>query len=63
MWPVCQLNAEFCWGNLRDRDHLEDLRVDGRIILNLWSRNEMGAWNALIWLRIRRNRRLLQMFQ
>jgi len=23
----------FCWGNLRDRDHLEDPGVDGRIIL------------------------------
>jgi hypothetical protein len=23
----------FCWGNLRERDHLEDLSVDGRIIL------------------------------
>jgi len=23
----------FWWGNLRERDHLEDLSVDGRIIL------------------------------
>jgi hypothetical protein len=23
----------FWWGNLRERDHLEDLDVDGRIIL------------------------------
>jgi hypothetical protein len=23
----------FCWGNLRERDHLEDPGVDGRIIL------------------------------
>jgi len=23
----------FWWGNLRERDHLEDPRVDGRIIL------------------------------
>ena len=23
----------FWWGNLRERDHLEDLGVDGRIIL------------------------------
>ena len=63
MWPVWQLNAEFWWGNLRDRDHLEDLRVDGRIILNLWSRSEIGAWTALMWLRIRRDGGLLQMLE
>ena len=22
----------FCWGNLREREHLENLGVDGRII-------------------------------
>jgi len=26
---------EFWWGNLRERDHLEDLGTDGRIIL-IW---------------------------
>jgi len=56
------LNAEFWWGNPRDRDHLEDLRVDGRIILKLSSRNEM-ARTALIWLRIRRDGVLLQMLE
>jgi len=25
--------AKFCWGSLRGRDYLEDLGVDGRIIL------------------------------
>jgi len=25
--------AGFCWGNLRERDHLEDPGVNGRIIL------------------------------
>jgi len=25
--------SRFWWGNLRERDHLEDARVDGRIIL------------------------------
>jgi hypothetical protein len=25
--------AEFWWGNLREREHLEDPDVDGRIIL------------------------------
>ena len=26
-------DTEFWWGNLRERDHLEDTGVDGRIIL------------------------------
>jgi hypothetical protein len=29
------LYAGFWWGNLRERDHLEDPNVDGRIIL-IW---------------------------
>ena len=28
-----ELHTGFLWGNLRARDHLEDLSVDGRIIL------------------------------
>jgi len=27
--------TEFWWGNLRERDHLKDSGVDGRIILRL----------------------------
>ena len=27
------MHTGFWWGNLRERDHLEDLSVDGRIIL------------------------------
>jgi len=32
----------FCWGDVRDRDHLEDLGVSGGIILNGSSRSVMG---------------------
>jgi len=28
-----EVHTWFCWGDLRERDHLEDLGVDGRIIL------------------------------
>ena len=36
------------WGNLREKDHLEDTGVDGRIFRN-W---DVGTWTGLIWLRI-----------
>ena len=43
----------FWWGNPRERDKLEDLGVDGRIILRLIFRKwDVGAWTGLIWLRI-----------
>jgi len=32
----------FCWGNIRERDHLGDPGVDGRIILR-WI---FGKWNV-----------------
>jgi len=35
--------TRFQWGNLRERDHLEDLGLDGRIILNLPLINRMDV--------------------
>ena len=40
-------------GDLRERDHLEDLSVDGRLILKLFIGKWDGEeWTELIWLRI-----------
>jgi len=34
VWETGELHTGFWWGgNLRERDHLEDLGIDGRIIL------------------------------
>ena len=43
----------FGGGDLMERDHLEDISVDGWIILKLIYRKwDGGAWNRLIRLRI-----------
>jgi len=50
----------FWWGNLRERDHLEDSGIDGRIILRWIFRNwDVGAWTGSICLRIGTGGRLL----
>jgi len=42
----------FCWGHLRETDHLEDSGVDWRIILRRILRSGIGgAWTGLICLR------------
>jgi hypothetical protein len=41
--------AEFWCGDLRERDHLEDVGVDGRIILKLLLKKWDGnAWTGLV---------------
>jgi len=47
----------FWRGNLRERDHLEDPGIDGRIIIIIirWTfrKWDVGVWTGLSWLRIR----------
>jgi hypothetical protein len=41
------------WGNLRERDYLEDPDVGRRIIKMDFQEVGWGSWSGLIWLRIR----------
>ena len=43
----------FWWGNPRERDHLEDPSVDGRIMLRwIFRKWGVGVWTGSSWLRI-----------
>jgi hypothetical protein len=43
----------FWCGNLRERDHLGDPDVDGRIILRwIFRKWDMGVWTGLSWRKI-----------
>jgi len=47
------VHTVFWWGNLRERDNLEDLGLDGRIILRRISRKwDVGARTVSSWLRM-----------
>ena len=41
------------WGNLSERDHLEDQGADGRIILRwIFRKWDVGAWTGSSYLRV-----------
>ena len=33
VWETGEVHVGFRWGDLRERDHLDDIDVDGKIIL------------------------------
>jgi len=48
-----EVYTEFWWGNLRERGHLEDPGVDGRIILRcIFRKWNVGVSTGSSWLRI-----------
>ena len=56
MWHVLggrEMHTRFWWGDLSERDHLEDVGVDGRLMLNwIVKKWDEESWTGLIWLRI-----------
>jgi hypothetical protein len=50
-----EVHTGFWWGNLRERDNLEDPGMDRRVILKFTFKKWMegDALTGLIWLRIR----------
>ena len=54
-----EVHIENWWGNLRERDHLVDSGVDGRIISKRIFKKWDVAWTGVIWLRIGTGGRLL----
>ena len=48
-----EMHTGFWWGDLRERDHLEEIGLDGRIILKwIFKKWDEEAWTGLICLRI-----------
>jgi len=53
VWVKGEAYTGFWWGNLRERDHLEDLGVDRRITLRwIFRKWDVGAWTGSSLLRI-----------
>jgi len=53
VWKRGEVQTGFWWGNLRERDHLGDRGIDGRIILRwIFRKWDVGVWTGSSWLRI-----------
>jgi hypothetical protein len=50
-WVRTEIHIGICWGNLKGRSHLEDLRVDGIIILTWLNKQDWMACIRFLWLR------------
>jgi hypothetical protein len=52
-WERCEMSIKLWPENLKGRVHVEDLGVDGEIVIECILEEEGGKlWTGLIWLRI-----------
>jgi hypothetical protein len=55
MWRVCgrrEVCTGFWWGNVWERDHLEDTAIDGRMILRwIFRKNDVRARTGMVLIR------------
>jgi hypothetical protein len=52
VWERGYVYIRFSWGNLMEKDHLEDLVVDGRTIMDL----EEVLWGGMDWINLAQGR-------
>ena len=49
------VNSRFLWGNQRERDHLEDLGIDGWVILR-WIFRKCDGGGGMDWIDLAQDR-------
>jgi hypothetical protein len=53
VWRRSEVHTGFWWGDLRERNHLEDTGIDERIILRwIFKKWDGEGWTGLNWLRV-----------
>jgi hypothetical protein len=53
VWERVEVYTGCWWGNLRERNHLDDPGINGRIILRwIFRRWDVVAWTGSNWLRV-----------
>jgi len=52
VWGTGEVHAILWWADPREKDHLEDLGIDMRMILKLiFKKGDGEGWTGLVWLR------------
>ena len=55
IWGIGEVHAEFWWGEVRERDHLEEQGVNRRVMLKCIFKNwDVEVMTGMFWLRLGR---------
>jgi hypothetical protein len=55
VWGTGEVHPGLWWGDVREGDHLEDLGVEGRLILK-WIFKQWGGMGRMDWIHLEQNR-------